>query len=72
MKAKAYKVELLVIDLENLNEDDVKYFLENVKYLYPMVKSIQSREIGEWSDDHPLNLVDTHDQAYKDLFEEPK
>jgi hypothetical protein len=55
MKAKAYKVEILVLDPENCrNEDDVKYFLENVKYLYPKVKSIQSREI-EWDDDHPLN-----------------
>jgi len=71
MKAKAYKVELLVLDPENCrNEDDVKYFLENVKYLYPKVKSIQSREI-EW-DNHPLNHKDTHDQAYKDLFGEPQ
>jgi hypothetical protein len=70
MKAKAYKVEILVLDPENCrNEDDVKYFLENVKYLYPKVKSIQSREI-EWDDDHPLNHKDTQDQAYKDLFGE--
>jgi len=70
MKAKAYKVELFVLDLENcINEDDVKYFLENVKYLYSVVKSIQSREI-DWDDAHPINRKDTHDQAYKDLFGE--
>lgn len=73
MKTKVYKVELLVLDLENnLSEQDIKYSLQNVKYLYPMVKSIQSREIEEWNEHHPLNLVNTHDQAYKDLFGEPK
>jgi hypothetical protein len=73
MKTKVYKVELLVIDHEHCcSEDDVRFFLENVKYsyLYPKVKSIQSRVIEEWTDDHPLNQKATCDQAYKDLFGE--
>jgi len=70
MKAKVYKVELLIIDPENCrNQDDVIYFLENVKYLYPKVKSIKTAEI-DWDDDHPLNKKDTQDQAYQELFEE--
>jgi hypothetical protein len=70
MKAKVYKVELLIIDPENCrNQDDVIYFLENVKYLYPKVKSIKTAEI-DWDDDHPLNKKDTQDQACQELFEE--
>jgi hypothetical protein len=32
--------------------------------------SIQSKEIGEWSDDHPLNKKDTAKQAYDELWSE--
>jgi hypothetical protein len=70
MKVKAYKVELLVLDLENsFNEQEIEYSLQNVKYLYPVVKSIQSREI-DWDDAHPINHKDTHERAYKNLFGE--
>jgi hypothetical protein len=55
---KAYKVELLVLDLNNVgvNESTLLYDLE---YLFPKVMSVQSKEIGEWDDDHPLNKGDT-------------
>lgn len=69
---KAYKVELLVLDHQNLGEGEITFLLENVKYLYPSVMSIQSRDIGEWDDDHPLNHRDTVRQTYDELFGEPK
>lgn len=68
MKAKVYKVELLVVDTEqHRNQEEVVYFLENVEYLYSTVKSIKTVEI-DWDDDHPLNNKGTQDQAYKELF----
>lgn len=67
---KAYKVELLVLDHENTGEDGITFFLENVKYIYPKVMSIQSKEIGEFEDDHPLNQRDQCRQFYEELFKE--
>lgn len=69
MKAKAYKIELFILDVEGIREENVIYFLENVKYLYPKVMSVQSRELGEWYDDHPINKKDTYKQTYDELFE---
>jgi hypothetical protein len=63
---KAYKVEVLVLDHECVGEDGVVYFLENVKYLYPKVMSIQSKEIGEWDYDNPLNR---RDEACREYYE---
>ena len=65
---KAYKVEVLVLDNEQLGEDSIKYLLENVKWVYPKIMSIQSKEIGEWDDDHPLNKKDEAEQYYQELF----
>ncbi len=71
---KAYKVELLIIDHDGLGNDDIIVELENVNYpndcLAPKVMRIQEREIGEWSDDHPLNQIDTMEAAYKEFFKE--
>lgn len=63
---KAYKVELLVIDNECVGEKGIIYYLENVKYLYPKVMAIQSKEIGEWHDLHPFNC---EDKVYKECYE---
>jgi hypothetical protein len=30
--------------------------------------SIKSKEIGEWSDNHPLNKTDTVKQTYEELW----
>ena len=67
---KAYKVELLVLDHDNMGEGEITFLLENVKYLYPSVMSIESKDIGEWDDDHPLNQRDRCRQFYEKLFKE--
>lgn len=69
MKTKAYKIELLVVDFENTPEDEITYLLEDVRHLYPSVMSIQSKDIDDWDDDHPLNNRNTEKQAYKEMFE---
>jgi hypothetical protein len=65
---KAYKVELLIIDLENTGESEIIELLENTRFIYPQVKDIISVDIGDWHDKHPLNLRETCEEEYKRLF----
>lgn len=69
---KAYQVTLLVIDHDELGEEGIKNTLENTKYpnwcLSPEVKEIEGVDVGEWSDDHPLNHQNTAQQEYERLF----
>ena len=70
---KVFKVEIQVIDFDEIGEEGVRSAIENTKYpnycINPQIRSIESRDI-EWTDDHPLNRVDTEKEAYRKLFEE--
>lgn len=62
---KAYKVEVLVL---GLNDDaDLEVGDSMPRLEFATVMSVEEREV-EWSDDHPLNKLDTQLQAYADLF----
>jgi hypothetical protein len=69
---KAHKVTLLIIDHDKLGADGVKIELEGANYandcIAPYVKDIETVEIGEWSDNHPLNKVETAAAEYHRLF----
>jgi hypothetical protein len=69
---KVYKVELLIIDHDEIGEEGIKSALENSNYpsdcISPRVQGVESRDIGEWRDDHPLNLLAQRDEAYRRLF----
>jgi hypothetical protein len=71
---KVYKVELLIIDHDGLGAEQITDILENNHYpnhcMYPDVKKIIERDIGEWNDDHPLNSHITADAEYRRVFEE--
>lgn len=75
---KAYKVELLIIDFDELGEDSLRYQLENASYpndcVSPTVMAIMGRDIGPWDDDHALNSRSTRAAAYERIFceNEPK
>lgn len=48
----------MVIDIEDsgFNEADVRNLIENeTRYISPRVLNIREFDIGEWSDNHPLN-----------------
>ena len=72
---KAYKVVLLIVDHDGIG-DDIKSTIENHRYpnhcLDPRVMSIESAEIGEWHDGHPLNFKSSQAEEFKRLFPEPK
>lgn len=65
---KAYRIEVLVIDHENVGEENIRSTIENVRYINANVKSVESADIGDWDDDHPLNNRKTADEEYKRLF----
>lgn len=67
---KVYKAELLIIDFDGVGEslEEMKHFLETIKYLHPTVMDIKEADIGEWTDDHPLNKRDQAEEYYKKLF----
>jgi predicted protein tyrosine phosphatase len=63
---KAYKVELLVLDFEDIGVTK-ETFNEDFEYVSSRVMSIQSKDIGEWEESNPLNRGDV--EFYNKLFE---
>lgn len=68
---KSYKVTLLINDHDEVG-DEIKNIIEDQKYpnycIAPYVMDIQSVDIGEWSDDHPLNKHSTMKEEFNKLF----
>lgn len=69
---KIYKLEVVIIDLDEVGEAGIIDLIETTKYpnhcIAPRVKRIDSREIGEWHDDHPLNKISQAEAEYQRLF----
>lgn len=66
------KLTVIVVDMDGIGADCVKDAIENASYsnrcIAPEVKSIDVRDIGVWSDTHPLNKTDTVDDELHRLF----
>lgn len=56
---KAYKITLLIVDDDNIGLDEAKHVLANTHYpnycISPRVVAAEEKDIGVWSDDHPMN-----------------
>lgn len=69
---KAYKVEILIIDHDQLGPDEIPTVIENQKFpnwcIHPNVMSVEEADIGEWHDDHPMNKTDSITSEYERLF----
>jgi hypothetical protein len=69
---KVYKIELMVIDHDGVG-DEMASLIEGMRSpnhcINPTVMNIESREIGTWDDDHPLNHWKTLPDYFKKLFE---
>ena len=67
-----YKVELAIIDHDEIGGDEIKEVLENTRYpnrcISPEVLTVEEKDIGEWYDEHPLNYRDTAKQELARLF----
>lgn len=70
---KVYKVILMVVDRDGLGEKGIVEEIQCVNYpndcMSPHVFDIDSREIGEFDDDHPLNNGKTWSFEFARLFE---
>jgi hypothetical protein len=65
----AHKIELLIIDHGNYGVDEFKTVIEQHRHLSgAKVMTSQTVDIGEWSDDHPLNSRQTMNAEYTKLF----
>ena len=68
---KVYKVELMIIDFDEVGPDEIEEIIEDTKYpnrcIQPVVIKMESREIGEWDDDHPLNN-ENQTETFQKLF----
>lgn len=73
---KIHRVVMYIIDFDEVGADGVKEVLQNTRYpnrcISPNIAEVQTRDIGEWSDDHPLNKLSTADSTAKALFSDIK
>jgi hypothetical protein len=70
---KVFKIEIMVIDFDQLGEEGLRQELENARFpndcINLSVQNIESRDI-DFSDDHPLNKRDSRHNEYLRLFKE--
>lgn len=70
---KVYRVELLIVDHDNVG-DEIPTIIEQQNYpnhcISPNVMEIESKDIGEWDDENPLNNKNTMKSEYERLFNE--
>lgn len=71
----AFKIELVIVNLDGVSKDDIVSILENTTYpnrcITPTVTRVTEKDIGEWSDDHPLNKNSSFDSEIARLFYPP-
>ena len=69
---EVHKVIVIIEDHEGLGAEGIKAVLESTRYpnrcIAPHVAAIETREIGEWDDAHPLNNSKTRDAEIARLF----
>lgn len=72
---KVHKLTFVVIDFDGVGFDAAARAVRDARYpndcIAPIPVSGATWEIGEWRDDHPLNLNATHDAAVRELLASP-
>lgn len=69
---RVHRITLYVVDHDQLGAESVRHELENARFandcISPSVLSIETRDCGEWSDQHPLNFTSTAPAEIERLF----
>ena len=70
---KAYKLEILIVDHDEVGQDKIIQFIENNTHpdycLLPEVMRVDSADIGKWHKSHPLHFLNKNKKAeYQKLF----
>lgn len=69
-KVCVYKLIVQLIDFECRNNlNDIITSIENNDYYNVHVRDTKQVEI-DWTDQHPLNMIDSAEQTFFDLFKE--
>ena len=64
---KAYIANLVIVAENNVGEKGVVSWLEDwFDDIHPAVMSIKEYDIGEWSDEHPLNTKEGTDKFFRE------
>lgn len=69
---KAYKIEIVIIDHEDRGPNEIIDIINCVDDITMSPYAVKVADIGEWTDDHPLNQSDDWNEAvaeqkWKDL-----
>lgn len=71
--AKLYKIQTYILDYNDdlHNAEILKAYLD-ARILYGLLEHTHITEvnIGEWDDEHPLNIVDCPEAEYEKYFKE--
>jgi hypothetical protein len=70
---KIYKIEAVILDQDVETIEDARSVIESARYANHTsidVLNIYEADIGEWSDDHPLNYDTTYLSEIKKIFGE--
>lgn len=69
---KIIKLVVTVIDFDGIGAESIRDTIQNSHYpnhcISPSVHSMEERDIGEWTDDHPLNRKSTVEAEIKRIF----
>ena len=69
---KVHQIVLTVVDMDDMGSEEVCSTLVNTRYpnrcIAPHVRSVKTKEIGEWTDEHPLNQWHEVDGELERLF----
>ena len=67
-----YKIELFVVDHDDIGADEIRDVLENTRYpshcISPSVLTIEGKYVGAYDDSRPLNNTDTRQKEVNRLF----
>lgn len=71
---QVHRITLFVEDFDGLGAEEIKHVIESQHFpnrcIHPEVLLTETREIGEWCDDHPLNKKCTRAPEIARLFGE--
>lgn len=66
---KAYKFEVVVVDFEDHGPQIIADELENSsRHINPILVGMCEADIGEWCDEHPINITNTPKEEILEYF----
>lgn len=69
---KVHKLTVMVIDHDEVGADEAKHVIETARYpnrcIMPHVMNVETANIGEWREDHPLNQIPEQEAEFERLF----